>query len=241
MPGSKRTVTTVLWRLIATGLLSVSTVALSVCGGASPRPAQPEDSVAVSVNAPAASDGPFKDLMPIVAGFVLTTIVGGLLGYHLQNRSWRFQRQETLRELHQAEATKIFDEVSRLLDQRQYRMSLVRWTLQRDPPDTKQLDAHWKLYRRAVFRWNDTVNRNRALILRYFGKDASIQFERVIGDGFVRYGELLEKWYRAKGKPDPTESAAAESMAKDLSDAIWSFDNALVGQIRDGRVGAFHT
>lgn len=200
---------------------------------------QPTDSVSVSVNPPSAESNLWPEVTPVAVGFILTTLLGGLLGHHLQNRSWRFQRQESLRELHQAEATKIFDEVSCLLDQRLYRMSLVRWALERHPLDTKLLDARWAMYRRSVFKWNDKVNRNRALVARYFGDDASQRFELSIGEGFVEYGRELEKCYREQRSPTPEEKGVIQSLSERMTSAIWNFDNDLVERIRDGRVGAF--
>lgn len=77
-----------------------------------------------------------NQLVPVVAGFFLTTIIGGLLGFLLQNRSWENQhkvlaneqeRQRTLQiaEQERKEAVQIFDEISRLMDKRLYRLRLV--------------------------------------------------------------------------------------------------------------------
>jgi hypothetical protein len=80
------------------------------------------------------------NLAPIIIGFLLTTVLGGLLGSFFQNRTWDHQNkiqqaeQERLRETQLAEekrdkALQIFDEISRLMDKRLYRLRLVYWSL----------------------------------------------------------------------------------------------------------------
>jgi hypothetical protein len=51
----------------------------------------------------------------LVIGFILTTVVGGALGYFFQTRSWRNQRESELREAERAAAIKVFEELSTLL------------------------------------------------------------------------------------------------------------------------------
>jgi hypothetical protein len=68
-------------------------------------------------------------LLPVIAGFLLTTVLGGLLGFFFQNRSWDHQhkiqqaeqeRQHQLQLAEQAreQALQVFDEISRLMDKR---------------------------------------------------------------------------------------------------------------------------
>jgi hypothetical protein len=65
------------------------------------------------------------DLAPVITGSLLTIFLGGVLGFLFQNRSWdhrhKIQREEQERE----RAVGVFDEVSRLMDKRLYRLKLV--------------------------------------------------------------------------------------------------------------------
>jgi hypothetical protein len=115
-----------------------------------------------------------NQLVPVVAGFLLTTVIGGLLGFLLQNRSWEHQHkvlaseQERQRRLQIAEqerkeAVQIFDEISRLMDKRLYRLRLVYWSLKEESDPGKRSPAaeeRWKEYRQVLYEWNDSVNRN---------------------------------------------------------------------------------
>src|SRR3954454_18136782 len=61
----------------------------------------------------------------LVLGFVLTTVVGGVLGYYFQRRTWDANRRESER----SAAADVFDGISRGMDERLYRMRLVYWGL----------------------------------------------------------------------------------------------------------------
>jgi hypothetical protein len=72
-----------------------------------------------------------KVLAPILLGFLLTTVLGGFLGVYLQQRSWahRFKVERATAE--RDRAVQVFEETSRLLDRRLYRMRRLAWTLKR--------------------------------------------------------------------------------------------------------------
>ncbi|GGX75965.1 hypothetical protein [Streptomyces hiroshimensis] len=63
-----------------------------------------------------------KELIPVVAGFLLTTVLGGLLGSFFQRRAWAHQHRVQTQD--RERAVLVFEEVSRLLDKRLYRGGL---------------------------------------------------------------------------------------------------------------------
>ncbi|HEV2825170.1 MAG TPA: hypothetical protein VG035_08190, partial [Actinomycetota bacterium] len=70
-----------------------------------------------------------KQLTPLLVGFLLTTVAGGLLGYFFQRRSWSHQYEVQFRAQERERATKAFEEISRLLDKRLYRLRQLYWGL----------------------------------------------------------------------------------------------------------------
>ena len=58
----------------------------------------------------------------LVVGFLLTTVLGGLLGTYLQERGWRHQNDARLQEAELRLAEAVCEAVSGLLDKRRYRM-----------------------------------------------------------------------------------------------------------------------
>src|SRR5918999_3754216 len=130
----------------------------------------------------------------LVIGFILTTVVGGALGYFFQTRSWRNQRESELREAERSAAIKVFEEVSTLLDKRQYRLGQMRYHLSK-VDWSNGIDRHLDAYRDVVAAWNERLNRNLALTEGYFGMDVRDDLEFRIYDGFKELGELMERIY----------------------------------------------
>ena len=65
------------------------------------------------------------DLLLLAAGFVLTTVLGGTLGYVFQRLTWNHQHDVQRLDQDREQASKAFEEISRLLDRRLHRMRLV--------------------------------------------------------------------------------------------------------------------
>ena len=62
------------------------------------------------------------EIVRIVVGFVLTTVLGGVLGSYLQQRSWKHQNEVRLKEEDLKRAGAVCKSVTQLLDKRLYRM-----------------------------------------------------------------------------------------------------------------------
>ena len=59
----------------------------------------------------------------LVIGFALTSVLGGALGYFFQTRSWAHQHRAQRRDQQHEQAMKVFQEVSSALDKRLYRIA----------------------------------------------------------------------------------------------------------------------
>jgi hypothetical protein len=131
-------------------------------------------------------------LLLLVVGFILTSVLGGLLGFIFQRRAWEHQHeveqrdeQRTavlqLRENERAAATKVFEEINSLMDKRQYRMLQVDWKLRpsRADPERDMLDVAMSEYRDVLSDWNSNLNRHLALVQRYFEKSVRTAFESI--------------------------------------------------------------
>ena len=88
--------------------------------------------------------GRYHDLVLLILGFVLSTVVGGVLTYYFQERSCRHQHGVVLSETERTEATGAFDEISFQMDRCICRMrriifglrqgrTLRRWSLDGTP------------------------------------------------------------------------------------------------------------
>lgn len=89
-------------------------------------------------------------LVPLFVGFLLTTVIGGILGYYFQNRSWRHQNTAKVLETELQTALKVFDDISKLMDRRLYRMRLLFWRLSDHDADQEALEKSMSLFRDAA-------------------------------------------------------------------------------------------
>jgi hypothetical protein len=154
------------------------------------------------------------DLLKLFCGFLLTTVFGGVLGYYFQNRAWRHQFRLRLLEADLASSTKVFEELSRLMDKRLYRMRQVHWKLKQSASDDI-LKEHMRAYREVLYEWNDALNRNLALAEICFGSNIKGALENSIYEEFSRIGGVLESGY--KKFQEAKERYHWEQIANDLT------------------------
>jgi hypothetical protein len=187
-------------------------------------------------------------LVPVFVGFLLTTVLGGLLGTFLQRQSWshQFRAQSEAQDLERA--TQVFEEVSRLLDRRLYRMRRLYWAMGAEPssPTRAQASDRMEEYVTVVYEWNDGINRILALLERYFGPPARDRFDNDIGGQVRRLGESLEAIWRSLGigRPGPVEQNTPDLKSVNLNpafnrlaDAIYEYNVELIRAIQDREVG----
>ena len=181
--------------------------------------------------------GRYHDIAILLIGFVFTTLVGGYLSYAWQNRADEYERVAEDRRLELVAATHLFDELSRLMDRRLFRMRRLHTGLADRNRDPKTLEPRWEAYQEALFDWNENLNRNLALTQRYFGTAARDVLEREINEGFRKLGALLE----GNGYPEEITSQYdyRQRSADQLNSIIYDFDLRLIEAIQSGAVGKF--
>src|SRR5215468_7568521 len=102
-----------------------------------------------------------NELIPLVVGFALTTVLGGFLGTWLQQRSWDHQREAQLRQDELRRAEDVCQQVSKLLDKRLYRMRRLYFALALDieqPDRNDRVQASLREYDAVLYEWNDSLN-----------------------------------------------------------------------------------
>jgi hypothetical protein len=175
------------------------------------------------------------EFLLLLAGFGLTTVAGGLLGSWLQARAWRRQESERLQQL-QLEAARVFyEELSRLLDRRLHRMrQLDGWLERRD--QGAEIDRMLVRYREVLDEWNDNLNRNLALAIRYFGNRTHAVLEDLY-EKFNAAGSRIEsrvREYRNDGKRSPPVTTDLRKL--DL--VIYDLNLEMIEALQRGSIGA---
>jgi hypothetical protein len=179
-------------------------------------------------------------LLPVITGFFLTTVLGGALGFFFQNRSWEHQhkiqqaeqeRQNRgqLAEQAREQALRVFDEVSRLMDKRLYRLRLVYWSLQAEAGQAEHSPlamARFEDYRKVLYEWNDSINRNLALLQHYFEPGMRHRLDNEVGGTFVELGRVIEQWWRTGTRPE--SEATIDAKLRTLGSLVYEFNLAMI-------------
>ena len=183
-----------------------------------------------------------NELAPILLGFLLTTVLGGFLGVYLQQRSWahRFKVERATAE--RDRAVQVFDEISRLLDRRLYRMRRLAWTLEgeHNRPLSQRGQKSLSDYDAVLFDWNDSINRNLALLERYFGAERRDELDNEIGALMRSVGAVLDSRVRLESGAEVDLSGLQLDLDR-LADLIYAYNVELIRSIQEGRVGPSQT
>ncbi|MEA2559110.1 MAG: hypothetical protein QOH06_614, partial [Acidobacteriota bacterium] len=128
------------------------------------------------------------EITKLILGFVLTTLVGGALTF-LYERS---QERQRIREQRRIEATKVFESISELMDTRLYKWRQVAWAVE-DGKSAEEIWVKYDDYQKTLREWSFSLNRNRALLCRYFGPEVGQTFEGEVIYGFKEVQDSLRE------------------------------------------------
>jgi hypothetical protein len=182
-----------------------------------------------------------NSLVPVIAGFLLTTVLGGILGTWLQQRSWDHQRRVALSEKELESANQVCQQISSLLDKRLYRMLRLYYALRYTTtgPPIEVAKGRLQEYDSVLFEWNDHLNLNLALVAAYFGQDARDWLQFKVYEPCQKVGAQLEALYRhvMSGEPLTVEMADIESGMTNMNEQIYRLGVHMMTQLRSGSVG----
>jgi hypothetical protein len=177
--------------------------------------------------------GRYHELGLLLTGFVLTTVFGTLLGYLYQQRSWEHDHRAKQYDAQVASASQAFDEISKLLDHRLFRAKTLMWAYMGEE-EGEEIQLRRREYREVVDEWNGTLNRNLALLERYFGKEIQEEFENRIGAEF----RFIHKTLNAYRKhPDPEALRELETRIEKFNPVIYTFNVRMLDCIQKGTIG----
>jgi hypothetical protein len=179
------------------------------------------------------------DLILLIVGFVLTTVLGGALASFLQHRTWAEQHRVQKRDEAKTQALATFEEISRLFDKRIYRMRLLNVALanaRRDEGSAESLTAAREEYRAVLMEWNDNLNRVLALTEVSFGSDTRAAVE-ALNHRYAALGRALDLVLRLDLRHDP-EPIALTSIdfprrMRWLSDGVYEVNLRMLSLLRD--------
>ena len=180
----------------------------------------------------------------ILLSFLLTTVIGGLLTWVFQTRSWEHKWKLESAERKQEEAFTAFEEISSLLDERLYSLfQLVIWTEQ---TDSVRFYHALKDYRMTLKNWNNNISRSLAKLHFYYSKELRSEFDDVIGKKFVELGELVEasvryrhKIYLDKDTPVALELGIIRKDIQQLRKRVETYNLKLLNSVQEVETRTF--
>jgi len=183
-----------------------------------------------------------NSIVPIILGFALTTVVGGLLGTRLQQRLWDHQRSANLVDRELEKADEVCQRISRLMDKRLYRMLRLYYAMRNASTFDGSIDvinARLQDYDSLLYEWNDQLNLNLALIGTYFGYTARDWLHLEIYEAYQVVGVELEAFYQQiiHKKPVMIDTAEIELHLNSLNDQVYRLGIFMMTQLRGGHVG----
>jgi hypothetical protein len=183
-------------------------------------------------------------IWPLILGFILTTVLGGVLGAFLQKRTWDHQNRQRLIEDETLAAREASAVIGQLLDKRRYRMLRLLFAAKGVGAGTVAADVLARRlaeYDEVLYEWNDRLNTNLALIGSYFGEPARAWLSTQMYEGFKEIGGRLETVVRSvsAGSYDGAAAHAVETDLNKLGDLIYQISVFMTTRLRDGTVGRF--
>lgn len=170
-----------------------------------------------------------QTLVVTVLGFLLTTVLGGSLGAFLQRRFWLHQwKVQRLNKIHE-EARAVFEEVSRILDKRLFRLSQFKTWIKRGHKD--MIEISLQNYREIVMEWNDSINRNLSLIHFYFGEEVREEYDYNLGKDFVDAGVKVENLFRNIGSNDDRSWDELDQIISRLRSNVYKFNLKMLANL----------
>ena len=111
----------------------------------------------------------------LILGFVLTTVLGGLLGAGLQRAQWNRQARLEMAKKNYSDATALLDEVLNLTDKRYYH--LYRWYGSvRDGDPMERVTQREEQYFVHVHAWNETLRAHHQGLRRHLGASYALSY-----------------------------------------------------------------
>lgn len=169
--------------------------------------------------------GKFNDLVLLIIGFGLTTLIGTTISSNYQKKEWDRQNEIVKSKEQRDKAEEIYKELSQLIDYRLYRTRRLNWD-ERSGDSQLEFDS-------MLNDWNSKLNSNLALLEIYFGKDAMNHFSQKIAKNFRHLYEMIA----LADYSSPTKVEEINNKINKLNLTISWFNKRMIWAIRDRNVG----
>ena len=95
----------------------------------------------------------------LILGFIMTTVLGGVFGYFLKQRSWQIETEHSLYKARYEEGVKFLDTLSEQIGKRFFLLQRYLWAI--DEGGKEKILEREMEYFTSVVEWNSAFWRNR--------------------------------------------------------------------------------
>ncbi len=120
---------------------------------------------------------------------VLIGLVVAVVGYFLQQRSWRQKNFEEIRRLEFDECLKLIDDLGSAIDRRLMETSKYSVLAQRGDHDEEVESA----FRESISSWMGAFSSRKSKIYHYYGRQEMLRFENVVHSELQEVAEILKR------------------------------------------------
>lgn len=174
-----------------------------------------------------------QKLLLLVATFLLSTLLGGLLGYYFQARTNSRNYKNSLIESERKAAKDIFEDIITGIDERIYYAQIVN--------DAHLFNEHkkgispekWNNYVKAMDKWNININKRFQLMLFYFGYQTKKDIQVI----HLKFISLNSKLNSAKASNDQAIHNIIKSDIAEINKANADLSVKLIRLIQQDSIG----
>jgi hypothetical protein len=175
--------------------------------------------------------GKYQELVLLLLGFVLTTIIGGAVGARFQQRSWTHEHLVQVCEAERDARTKGVARLSDLMDTRLLRMRQLAWKLE-SAHSIAEVDQERLSNREVRDEWAMQLNSNLAFVQYNFGDQAKETLQQDITGGFGNIHKEFNDLFES-GKIEKSAVSRIEADIDALNPTIYWFDSNLQQKITE--------
>lgn len=168
---------------------------------------------------------------------ITCTIIAGILGWVLgavyQDNNWREQNELSMKESDRRRAEEIFNEVSRLMDDRHYKT--IRLLSAYKQNDSAKIERYRHSLMLQLEEWNANRHRNYSLIEGYFGPKFTVYYKQNIQNPFAFTGNHIIY----SGATTSKEQIMLSGKLDSIESSIKTFNRMMLNAIKQNKVGRF--
>lgn len=165
---------------------------------------------------------------------IIAGVLGWLLGVIYQDNNWREQNKLSMIESDRKQAEEIFNEISRLMDDRHYKT--IRLLSAYKQNDSVKILRYRNSLILQLEEWNANRHRNYSLIEGYFGPNFITFYKKNIQHPFALTGNKIIY----SGATTAKEQKMLSNKLDSIEVNITKFNRMMLSAIKQNKVGRFY-